>query len=144
MDSLDQVLKSWETDAQIDQTEPSRELIRIPILHSKYLNVLTRHKMASRKAEFDYKKMRKVKWEFYTGKLSKEELEHFGWEPFPFTLKSDISTYLESDLDLIKLLEKKIYHDEIISVIESIMNEIKQRTWELKSFIQWEMFVNGN
>lgn len=144
MDTLDQVLKNWETDAQIDQTEPSRELIRIPILHSKYLNVLTKHKLASRKAEFDYKKMRKVKWEFYTGKLSKEELEHYGWEPFQFTLKSDISTYLESDLDLIKLLEKKIYHDEIISVIESIMSELKSRTFQLRDFISWEKFVNGN
>lgn len=144
MDTLDQVLKNWETDAQIDQTEPSRELIRIPILHSKYLNVLTKHKLASRKSEFDYKKMRKIKWEFYTGKLSKEELENYGWEPFPFTLKSDISTYLESDLDLIKLLEKKIYHDEIISVIESIMSELKSRTFQLRDFISWEKFVNGN
>ena len=87
--------------------------------------------------------MRKVKWEYYTGKLSREELSEYGWEPFQFTLKSDINTYLEADADLIKLLEKKVYHEETVSVIESIMNELKQRTWQLRDFISWEKFIGG-
>ena len=140
---LEKILEEWEKDAVIDQTEPSKELIRIPILHSKYINVLVKHKMASKKANFDYLKMRKMKWEYYTGKLSQEELEEHGWEPFPFTLKSDINTYLESDKDLIRLLEKKVYHDESVSVIEAILNELKQRTWQLRDFISWEKFING-
>ncbi len=140
---LEKILEEWEKDAVIDQTEPSKELIRIPILHSKYINVLVKHKMASKKANFDYLKMRKLKWEYYTGKLSQEELEENGWEPFPFTLKSDINTYLESDKDLIRLLEKKVYHDESVSVIEAILNELKQRTWQLRDFISWEKFING-
>jgi hypothetical protein len=140
---LEKILEEWEKDAVIDQTEPSKELIRIPVLHSKYINVLVKHKMASKKANFDYLKMRKIKWEYYTGKLSQEELEEQGWEPFPFTLKSDINTYLESDKDLIRLLEKKVYHDESVSVVEAIMNELKQRTWQLRDFISWEKFING-
>jgi len=88
-------------------------------------------------------RMRKLKWEYYTGKMSQEELDEQGWEPFRFTLKSDISFYLESDQDLIKLLEKKIYHEEVVTVVESIMGEIKQRAWELKSYIDWERFIGG-
>ena len=143
MENLEQILKYWETDSIMDQTEPSKELLRIPILHSKYLNILTKHKIASKKAHFDYLRMRKVKWEYFTGKMSKEELDEYGWEPFQFALKSDINTYLEADGDLIKLLEKKVYHEEAISVIESIMSELKQRTWQLRDFISWEKFVNG-
>lgn len=143
MENLEQILKYWETDSQMDQTEPSKELLRIPILHSKYLNILTKHRIASKKAHFDYLRMRKVKWEYFTGKMSKEELDQYGWEPFQFALKSDINTYLEADADLIKLLEKKVYHEEVISVIESIMSELKQRTWQLRDFISWEKFVNG-
>ena len=143
METIDNILKMWETDAVIDQTEPSKELIKIPTLHSKYLSILTKHKIASKKAHFDYLRMRKIKWEYFTGKLSQEELEEYGWEPFQFALKSDISTYLEADKDLIKLLEKKVYHDETVSVIESIMNELKQRTWQLRDFISWEKFVGG-
>ena len=143
MENLDQILKHWESDSVIDQTEPGKELIRIPILHNKYLNILTKHKFASKKANYDYLRMKKTKWEYYTGKMSQEELEEHGWEPFRYTLKSDISTYLESDNDMIKLLEKKVYHDECVSVIEAIMSELKSRTFQLRDFIQWERFIGG-
>ena len=143
MQKLDEILKSWESDADIDQTEPGKELLKIPKLHGKYLDSLIKHKMAAKKANFDYLRMRKLRWEYYTGKLSKDELQEYGWEPFQFTLKSDISFYLESDNELIRLLEKKIYHEEVVSVVESIMAEIKQRAWELKSFIDWERFIGG-
>ncbi len=143
METLENILKLWESDAVMDQTEPSKELLKIPTLHSKYLNILTKHKIASKKAHFDYLKMKKIKTEYFGGKLSQEELQEYGWEPFQFVLKSDMSTYLEADKDLIKLLEKKVYHDECISVIESIMQELKQRTWQLRDFISWEKFVAG-
>lgn len=143
METLEQILKMWDSDAVIDQTEPSKELIKIPVYHSKYVSILTKHKIASKKANFDYLRMRKVKWEYFTGKLSQEELEEHGWEPFQFTLKSDITTYLEADKDLIRLLEKKVYHEECVSVIESIMQELKQRTWQLRDFISWEKFIGG-
>lgn len=143
MEKLDDILKLWERDAVIDQTEPSKELLKIPVLHSKYLGILTKHKIASKKAHFDYLRMRKIKSEYFGGKLSQEELEQYGWEPFQFVLKSDLSTYMEADSDLIKLLEKKVYHDECISVIEAIMQELKQRTWQLRDFISWEKFVAG-
>jgi len=143
MENIEQILNLWTADSDIDQTEPGKELLKIPKLHNKYLTILTKHKMAGKKANFDYLRMRKTKWEYYTGKLSKEELDQFEWEPFQFTLKSDISTYLESDQDLIKLLEKKIYHEEAVSVIEAIMGELKQRTWQLRDFITWERFIGG-
>ena len=80
---------------------------------------------------------------FRSGKLSQDELKELGWEPFPFTLKSDINLYLESDADLIKLLQKKIIHDEIVSVVEAIMTELKSRTFQLRDVIGWEKFING-
>ena len=143
MENLEQVLQLWQKDAEIDQTEPGKELIKIPTLHNKYLTILTHHRIASKRAHFDYLRMRKIKWEYYTGKMSREDLETYGWESFQFTLKSDITTYLEADKDLIKLLEKKIYHEEVVSVIESIMSELKQRTWQLRDFIGWEKFIGG-
>jgi hypothetical protein len=143
METLEQILKMWESDAMIDQTEPSKELLKIPRYHSKYLAILTKHRIASKKAHFDYLRMRKVKWEYFTGKMSQDELNEYGWEPFQFALKSDITTYLEADADLIKLLEKKVYHEEVVSVLESVMNELKQRTWQLRDFIGWEKFIGG-
>jgi hypothetical protein len=143
MENLEQILNLWKSDVEIDQTEPGKELLNIPKLHNKYLTILTKHKIASKKAHFDYLRMRKIKVDYFSGRLSQDELEEHGWEPFPFVLKSDMSTYLEADNDLIKLLEKKVYHEEVVSVIESIMNELKQRTWQLRDFISWEKFIGG-
>ena len=143
MNNLEEILKEWEKDADMDQTEPGKELLKIPKLHNKYLSILTKHRMASKKALSDYNRQKKIKWEYYSGKLSQEELVKFGWEPFNFKLKSDIPLYLESDSDLIRLMEKNIYHDEVVSVIESIMGELKQRTWQLRDYISWERFIGG-
>lgn len=143
MENLEQILKYWEKDAEIDQTEPGKELIKIPTLHSKYLGILIKHKIASKKAHFDYLRMRKVKIDYFSGRMDQEELDSHGWQPFQFVLKSDVNAYLEGDNDLIKMLEKKVYHEETVSVLESIMGELKSRTFQLKDFIQWEKFIGG-
>lgn len=143
MENLQQILKYWEEDADIDQTEPGKELLKIPKLHNKYLTILTKHKIAAKKAHFDYLRMRKIKVDYFAGRLTKEELEKHGWEPFQFVLKTDVNSHLEGDDDLIKLLEKKVYHEEVVSVLESVMNELKQRTWQLRDFISWEKFIGG-
>jgi hypothetical protein len=143
MQKLEDILSLWDKDSVIDRLEPGAELIRIPVLHSKYLRELTEHRATSRKINFDIIRMRKVKFEYYSGKMPEEELKTRGWEPFRYTLKSDIASYVESDPDIIRLQERKFYHEEVVSVVESIMNELKQRTWQIKSFIDFERFANG-
>ena len=143
MESIEKILELWDSDSKVDQTEPGKEVIRTPILHSKYLTMLTRHKMAFKKAEFDYLRMKKLKWEYYSGNMSEEDLAKHGWEPFSFKLKSDIPTYMEADEDIIRIQEKRVYHEEAVKVIEYILNELKQRTWQLRSYIDWEKFVGG-
>ena len=143
MENLEQILKYWEKDAEIDQTEPGKELLKIPTLHNKYLSILIKHKIASKKAHFDYLRMRKIKIDYYNGRMDQEELQARGWQPFQFVLKSDTNAYLEGDDDLIKMLEKKVYHEETVSVLESILSELKSRTFQLRDFIGWERFIGG-
>lgn len=143
MKQLDELLEMWKKDSIIDRTEPGRELINIPQLHSKYLNILSRHRLLAKEAEFKYNKMRKIKWEYYTGKMPKEDLDKYGWEQFPYTIKSEIATYLESDEDLNKFVASKILHDEIVDVCQSIIKELNSRTYQLRDYISWEKFING-
>jgi len=143
MDEIQKLLEHWKKDSIVDQTEPSKELLKIPLLHSKYLEMLIEYKMQVKKLQFDYQKMKKLKWEYYTGKLDQDDLEKYGWEPFPFTLKSDISTYLEADQDLVNILKKKCVYDECVSAAESIMSELKSRTFQLRDYIGWEKFIGG-
>lgn len=143
MSKLDDLLAMWAKDAEIDRTEPGKALLDIPKLHSKYLNILSSHRLLIKDAEFKYNRMKKVKWEYYTGKMDDDALKKYGWEPFPFVLKSDITTYLEADEDLNKYLAQKRMHEEIVEVCQSIMKELNNRTWELRSFIDWEKFIQG-
>jgi hypothetical protein len=87
--------------------------------------------------------MKKLKWEYYTGKLDDDQLKKYGWEPFPFVLKSDITTYLDADEDLAKCLAQRRMHEEIVEVCMSIMKELGARTFQLKDFISWEKFIQG-
>lgn len=143
MTKLDELLEMWRKDADIDRTEPGKALLDIPKLHSKYLNILSKHRLLSKEAEFKYNKIKKLKWEYYTGKLDDDELQKHGWEPFPFVLKSDINTYLDSDEDLNKYIASKILHDEIVDVCQSILKELNSRTFQLRDFIAWERFIQG-
>lgn len=146
MSKLEEILKYWEEDSIIDSTEPGKELLKIPTLHNKYLKILVNHRLAMKRVNFDYARMRKIKEEYYNGSLSKEELEEYGWEPFLLNVKTKqgVERYIESDSELIRLLEKKMYHDEAISVCESILQELKSRTFQLKDYISWERFIGGN
>jgi hypothetical protein len=87
--------------------------------------------------------MKKVKWEYYTGKMDDESLKQYGWEPFPFVLKSEITTYFDSDEDLNRLVASKMLHDEIVDVCQSILKELNSRTFQLRDFIAWERFIQG-
>lgn len=143
MNKLDEILEMWKKDSVVDRTEPGRELINIPILHSKYLNILSKNRLLSKQAEFKYIKMKRIKWEYYTGKLDDVSLKQYGWEPFPYVLKSEVNTYLDSDDDLNKLMATKLIHDEIVDVCQSILKELNSRTFQLRDFIAWERFIQG-
>jgi hypothetical protein len=143
MKQLDDLLEEWRKDSDIDRTEPGKALLDIPKLHSKYLNILSRHRLLSKESEFKFNKMKKLKWEYYTGKLDDDDLKKYDWSPFPFVLKSDISTYLDSDEDLNKFQAQKAMHDEIVDICQAILKELNNRTWELRSYIDWEKFIQG-
>lgn len=141
---LEEIMKQWERDSNIDSTEPGKEIIRIPLLHNKYNKYLSLHSLSARKCSLEFDKVKKLKWEYYTGKMDQEQLDKLGWEPFRFTLKSDIAVYIDGDDDLNKLKRKKSYHEEAARFCESVMKELNARTYQLRAFIDWEKFIQGS
>jgi hypothetical protein len=140
---LEQIIEHWTKDSDVDSTEPGKEILRIPLLHNKYNKFLTLHNLSAKKAGYDYAKMKKTKWTYYSGRMSQEELDKYGWEPFQFVLKTDINLYLDGDDDLNKLARKKTYHEEASSFCTNVMKELNNRTWQLKEFMAWERFISG-
>ena len=141
--TIEELISQWEKDSTLDITEPGKEIIRIPLLHSKYNKYLSLHNLSSKKCAIELAKLKKLKWLFYTGKLDQDELQELGWEPFRFTLKSDISVYIDGDDDLNKLKRRQSYHEEAASFCINVMKELNNRTWQLKEYIGWEKFIQG-
>ena len=61
MTKLEELLEMWRKDAQIDRTQPNLELINIPQLHSKYLTIMSKHRLQSKEAEFKFNKYKKIR-----------------------------------------------------------------------------------
>lgn len=143
MNTLEDILNEWSIDSAIDPTQISYEAIKTAKLHSKYLTAFTRHKLAAERAKHKYNKLKRLKWDYYQGRLSQEQLMENGWEPFGFLLKSDIQIYIDADEDLIRLNLIKAGFDETVKILEEIIKQIKNRNYEIKNHIDNERFLNA-
>jgi len=142
--TLSEYRQMVEADLKIDETELDSESLRTPQLHSKYLNFLTDEKLKASKLEYDYNRLKKYKWLYYTGKLSEEELADFGWEPFQLSiLKTDIDRFLNADEELQLISNKLEYQKSVIYYLENIIKVISNRQWNIRSAIDWIKFTNG-
>ena len=142
--TLEEIQKHAESDLKIDQTELDRESLRIPQLHNKYLNFHRDEKIVYQKLQKDVNLMIRLKWEYYTGKISQEELNARGWEPFHLKiLKQDIEIYMNADTDLQSLNSKLEIQKIKIDYIEQILKGIMGRQWSIRAAIDWKKFISG-
>jgi Recombination, repair and ssDNA binding protein UvsY len=142
---INKLAEMWIEDVEIDETEPGRELIKIPKLHAKYLRILTHHSLTVKKLSSDYNTRRRIKWEYYNGDLNNpNDLEHYKLPPMEKKiLRADINTYLDSDQELNDILLKKVYHEEIVDFCKSVVRELNNRTYQLRASIEWAKFTGG-
>jgi hypothetical protein len=96
------------------------------------------------KLQYEYKVLRRKKWLYYTGKISQEELEEEGWEPFQLNvLKTDIDKFMESDEDLQNIDIKIKYKETVVDYLQDVIKIINNRQWNIRSAIDWLKFTNG-
>jgi hypothetical protein len=140
---LEEIESLWEQDAKIDRTDLDNESLRIPTLHGKYYKIYLREKVQLKAEEQEYKTFYKLKHEYYTGKLSKEELDHCGWEPFQFVLKNDLQVYIDADKDIAERLLKLQVQREKVDLLESIIKTLNGRGFLIKNAIDFIRFTSG-
>lgn len=142
---LNEIQNMWAEDAKVDQTNLGRAAARVPELHAKYLNMLTSVRLQYRKAEADYLRLRKLKFRYYRGEMSKEELIELGWEQYLNNrpLKNEMEEVMTTDDDIIQSMDKLEYIKTVLYQLEQILKSINSRTWDIKSSIEWYKFTNG-
>lgn len=141
---LEEIYEEWAKDGEIDETNISGESSRIPKLHNKYFQWYVKEGLKLKKYKADYKKLYKLKTEYYKGELDIEELKQYGWSPQPLKiLRQDIPTYLEADDDIINMSLKIGMQEAAVEYLESIIRQINNRGFQIKSIIDWERFRTG-
>jgi hypothetical protein len=99
--NLDQLIEEWNIDSAIDTTDAGGQMIKIPVIHSKYNKYLSLHKLSVVRKQQLLDKLMKTKWLWINGKLSKQELDELKLEPFLLTiLKPDQQAWLDADKDI--------------------------------------------
>jgi hypothetical protein len=142
--TLEEIYESWAKDGEIDQHNISNESANIPKLHNKYFQMYMQEGLKLKKLKADYKAFVKLKTEYYKGELDMEEMREYGWEPLPLKiLKQDIPTYVDADQDVINKSLRIGYQESIVDYLESIIKQITNRGFQLKTIVDWERFRTG-
>ena len=143
--NLQEIQEEWEKDCQIDDNHLGEASTYTPNLHSKYLKLMINVRLKLTKIQADYNILRKNKFKYYRGELSREELSTLGWEPWQYNkpLKNEMDEFLHGDQDLIAVNQTIEYLNIMLYTLESILNQIKARDWQLKNAISWKQFLSG-
>lgn len=142
--NIKDIYESWEQDSKFERDLLTEETLKIPRLHHKYLRILSEERLRLKKYESDYKKLFRLKHEYYRGDLDKDTLKQMGWEQNPLKiLRQDLDMYIQQDDDIIELSTRVSLQKEKISLIESVMQQINNRGYQIKSIIEWERFKEG-
>lgn len=144
--TLDETIQSWNEDNKVDDINLSPEMSRIPNLHAKYVEVMTRSMITAKKLTGNLKKLRKYKFMYYTGKLNSdpELLEKLGWEPLQEkVLKSNVNIYIDGDDEVVSLESEIAEAEQLAELAKSIVRQISERTWQIRAKMDFEKFTMG-
>lgn len=142
--TLDEIINEWKSDAVIDKTSLGTESLKIPVLHSKYMKIYYEERRKLKALEFQSKDLYLAKYEYYNGKMSEEELEKRGWEPFvKLLMKAESEQYIQADKDIIQTNIKSVNQKEKMSILEEIIKNLNQRNFQIKNAIDYMKWTNG-
>ena len=145
MITLNELQDMWVEDCKIDELNLGQESTKIPELHAKYLNMLSTFKLQLRKNKSNLLSLRRIKWKYYRGELTQQELNDFGWEQYlgNSPLNNQMNDFLDTDPDVIKLTDKVEYIDTCITLLEGVMRSLNSRSFDIRNAIEWTKFSNG-
>ena len=139
--TLDELKLQVEKDLKINDERLDTESYKNQELYAKYLEQKTNFEFLLYRAKGEYKTLFREKWEYYGGKA---DAKVYVTKPFDLkVLKTDLSIYIESDEDIIKIEHKISYLESVVKYIEGVLRSIQSRGWDIKNAISWKQFEAG-
>ena len=140
--NLDQLKEESRKDLIIENKEQlGSESLKNQKIKLKYLDQRSKFQLLLQKANGDYQRMYRQKWEYYGGKA---DVKIYVTKPFDLkVLKNDLAMYISSDEEIIQLMDKIGYLEIVIKYLEGIIKSIDNRGWDIKNAIEWKKFEAG-
>ena len=139
--NLDEIKAQVNNDLRVNDDHLDTESLKNQELYSKYLDYKSKFELLLYKAKGEYKILYREKWEYYGGKA---DAKVYITKPFDLkVLKTDLSIYIESDEDIIKVEHKISYLESVVKYIEGVLRSIQSRGWDIKNAISWKQFEAG-
>jgi len=145
--NLERILEEWKKDSRIEMNALDASSVQTTVLHAKYLELHATYKLKLKDAEFKQSILMKNKWLWYSGKLSKEEIDRFGWDYDPYEglkiLKGDMAHFVEADKELQESEAKIEYLKTTIDTLKDILENIKWRHQTIRNTLEFKKFEAG-
>jgi hypothetical protein len=143
--TIEEILQEWDIDSEMDDNHIDNESIKVPKLHAKYIRHLIQAKLKNTKIQNEFNLLKKTKFRYYRGELSREELTELNWQQWQGVkpMKNEMEQFLDGDTDLNNIKVKIEYLNSMVYLLESILGQIKARDWQLKNVLEYKKFIAG-
>ena len=139
--NLDELKLQVSQDLRVDDEHLDTESLKNQEIKAKYLDHKSKFELLLFKAKGDYKRLYREKWEYYGGKA---EAKVYVAKPFDLkVLKNDLAMYINSDEEVIQLMDKIGYLEIVVKYIDGVIKSIDNRGWDIKNAIEWKKFEAG-
>jgi hypothetical protein len=130
----EKIIEEWRVDAEMND-DLFEEARRIPILHAKWLDKYLRVQLLKEEKDLNYKIKYREIYNYYMGRDESA--------PEDRILKSEVSIYVDSDPSVTEAKASLKYYEKLESVLKEILNNINNRSFQIKNAIDWKKYAKG-
>ena len=141
--NLSEIQDQVKQDLRINDLELDIESLRIPSLHTKYLQLLTENSLKLKKVNAELAVLKRNKWIYYTGKASEDVYKEKGDFPLKLKTKDEERTFIDADEEIQKKKSEVEYYETAVEYLQEIVKQIGQRNFQIKNAIEWRKFEAG-
>ena len=146
--NIETLMEMWSADSKIDEINLDVSSIESAAMHAKYLEIYSLAKMRLKKKELDMAILKKDKWMYYNGKMTKEQMDNRDWRYDPFDgmakpLKGDMEQFYKTDPDISTLQLQIDCQAVLVDACKEILDTIRWRSSTIKNILEWKKFQAG-
>jgi Zn-dependent M16 (insulinase) family peptidase len=141
MSTLKYYQEQWEIDSVIDKDAIEDESLKVPRLHSKWMNFLSTERSIYKKLQKKKEQQLQVLEDYYNGIIDGKDI---GRDPFQITVtKAGAKSRAENDELTVKIQNILDDKEEIVLFIKEVVTSVNFRNSTIKNHIDWMRWSQG-